>query len=145
MNFERDDELERQLARAAPRGAPPVLRREVLDAVANELTGTGRRSATSWLAWGVAALALLAVGLNVAVSTSEERRMARLMRHRSGSAVVAELTETVASLTDEASADRFRDYLAQMLPRRAAQFKTWPPEAWPQNELRAVRGVWVDP
>jgi len=145
MNFDRDDELVQPLAGAVPRGAPPELRRDVLDAVARELAPANGRSMTAWLAWCVAALVLLAVGLNVAVGMNEERRMARLRRHHPQRSDVAELTETVVTLTHEASADRFRDYLARMLPRRAAPPEARPPESWPQNEIRAVGGVLVDP
>jgi len=145
MNFDRDDELVHPLAGTMPRGAPPELRRDVLDAVARELASANGRSTTAWLAWGVAALVLLAVGLNVAVGMNEERRMARLRRHHPQRADVAELAETVVTLTDKASADRFRDYLARMLPRRAAPPEARPPESWPQNEIRAVGGVLVDP
>ncbi|HUY32463.1 MAG TPA: hypothetical protein VMV69_06750 [Pirellulales bacterium] len=154
MNFKPDDEVPRLLAQAMPGGAPPELRRVVLDAVANELTGVSHRSMTSWAAWGVAALVLLAIGLNVGVGMNEERRLARLRHHGTERAGVGELTETVAFLTDDASAERFHDYLASMLPRRTASLAAWPPEAsppaawpppaWPQDELRAIRGVSVD-
>ena len=103
MNFDGDEELERLLSQAVSRRAPLELRRELLDAVVGELAVAGGRSAASWLAWGVAALVLLAVGLNVAVNMNEERRMARLRRHDAQRPGVAELTETVAALTDDAS------------------------------------------
>jgi hypothetical protein len=133
MNFDGDDELTRLLAQAAPRGASPELRREVLDAVGRELAAGNVRGVTSWLAWGVAALVLLAIGLNVAVSVNEEQRMARLRHHQPARADVAELTETVASFTDDASAEAFRDYVASVLSRRAA-----PAKSWPEHELRAI-------
>lgn len=139
MNFEPDDEVPRLLAQAMPRGAPPEVRRDVLDAVAAELAKVRRRSGTYWLAWGVAALLLVTIGLNVAVNTNEARRMARLMRGRGESAAVAELIETMAASADEASVDRFREYLAAALPRRTAAFA-----AWPQNELQAIRRVSAD-
>ncbi|HEV3340274.1 MAG TPA: hypothetical protein VG125_07950 [Pirellulales bacterium] len=121
MIDESDDDIERVLAGAAPRKAPPQLRAIVVAAVAAELAARSNHKPRwqSWVGRAVAASVLFSIATFVGVTSFEARRMARWDERRVVRADVVELTAAIASVTDDESARAVERYLISRLPMRA--------------------------
>jgi hypothetical protein len=96
-----NDDVERLLRQAAPRGAPPELRDRVLAAVADELDSAPR---FGWLLpLAVAAAVLVSLAANVLVSDALDRRLAIVLGPIPVPKQAAEIAADIASVTDEST------------------------------------------
>jgi len=127
MIDESDDDIERLLAAATPRRAPTQLRAAVMAAVASELEtrqAAGKPAWHSLVGRAVAASVVFSVATFLGVTTFEARRMARWDERRVVRADVAELTATIASVTDDESARAVERYLISRLEQSASPVST---------------------
>ncbi|MDR3622481.1 MAG: hypothetical protein P4L85_24230 [Paludisphaera borealis] len=95
-----NDDVERLLRQATPRGAPPELRGRVLAAVADELDSVARPGRSLRLPLAVAAAVLVSLASNVLVSDAVDRRLAIALGPIPVQKQAAEIADDVASLTD---------------------------------------------
>ena len=111
-NDPQDEEMERILRQATPRGADAALRPRVLSAVARGLSAPSR---FRWerIFWRAAAAAiLLGVLLNYWVTVQGKERLAQIMGPPAVSRRAAELAADIAAITDEATGRWAYDRLA---------------------------------
>lgn len=120
MNDNGNDDLERVLAALPARRAPAELRSATLAAVAAELSGR-RSSWQSRIGRAVAASFFLSVAVSVGVGVAEKRRMAAWDRRPAIRSDVAELTDLIASVTNEEAAKKIEAYLLAQRPRAPKQ------------------------
>jgi hypothetical protein len=124
-----NDDVERLLGQLTPRGAPAALRTRVLDAVAGQLPDAPatpeRPDAASrfrwdrWLAVGVAASVLIALGLNLWAARLGDARLAAIYGPQPEPRYITEIADAVASVTDAETGGRVRQQLlAARRPRR---------------------------
>jgi len=137
-----NDDLEQRLERLQPRGAAAELREHVLDAVAEELAAPTRR----WrprLGVAVAASLLMSLALNIWVSKSADRRMARLYGPRPVPKAIAEIVDAVASVTDAETGQRLQRQLLVAWDSRPARSEQGIAEYRRMvNELIAIGKDW---
>jgi hypothetical protein len=147
MTDESKADIERLYRLAAPRAAPAELKAGILAAVADDLDRhrTGRPAWQTWIGRAVAASVLFSTATFAGVSWHEARRMAQWDRGRVVRSDVAELTDTIASVTDDESARAVEGYLISQLQTAAhsasatIQRDTEEIQRWSEGEPLAER------
>ena len=111
-NDPQDEEMERILRQATPRGADAAIRPRILAAVARQV-GAPARFRWERIYWpAVAAAILLGVLLNYWVAVQGTARLARIMGPPAVSKQAADLAADIAAITDEATGRWAYDRLA---------------------------------
>ncbi len=131
MSDNLNDEMEQVLSQMIPRGAPGQLREAVMDDVSRELSAKRRPRWDRRCTLVAVGLLLFAVGLNAWVVRFQHLRTARLYGPSPVPTQVAEIVDTVASITDAHTANWVRQRLTAS--RRARQ--ELPTPSFELNEL----------
>ena len=116
-----DDHVEERLRRVTPRGTGTGLREQVLAAVGRELSADPLARWERRLGLAVAASIALGIVLNVWAVRVDRQVQARLYGPRPVPRQIADLAETVASVTDAETGRRLERQLATMWRSREAE------------------------
>jgi len=135
-----DEHVEQTLRRLTPCGAGPELRGQVLAGVGRELSAEPASRWQGKLGLAVAASILLGIVLNVWAVRVDRQCQARLYGPRPVPRQIADLTETVASVTDAETGRRLERQLAAIWRSREAELP-YPPIDYSQflREFEVVR------
>jgi len=136
----KDDHVEQALRRVTPRGAGPGLRERVLAAIGRELSADPLARWERRLGLAVAASIALGIVLNVWAVRTDRQCQARLYGPPPIPRQIADLAETVASVTDAETGQRLERQLAAIWRSRKAELP-YPPIDYSQflREFEVVR------